>query len=487
MKHTYSMEFNTKNKKRSLFALISLVFLFLLSFNGASIFSVKIPSLGNSHLPPAKPSRNLISLSSSSSQSIHVVKQETTLSTVSIPHLKLQTHSVQKPVAGAGVPNNFVSVPSFRYAKQISPANSNSKKENEHVNPNTHLPLLRKSHSLSVESEDSPIRNKKLLKTLATLGSSRGRRGDDFPARVKEHFSKKNDSVSCKVRFFMTWISPLKSFTERAFHSIESIFKTHPNGCLLIVSNSLDSIKGRQILKPFSDNGFRVTAISPDFSYLFKNTMAESWFSRLIQGHVHPGDIPLGQNISNLLRLCLLYKYGGVYVDTDVIVLKSFAKLKNSIGAQTIDPNSKNWSRLNNAVMVFDKMHPLLYKFIEEFALTFNGNKWGHNGPYMVSRVVSRLQGRPGFNFTVLPPMAFYPVNWDKVRILFRGAKNESDSRYLKGKFEQIRNQSYTVHLWNKQSRVFRIDDGSILRRILAEQCVFCGSSSNEYIVNTIG
>ncbi|KVH96871.1 uncharacterized protein At4g19900-like [Cynara cardunculus var. scolymus] len=481
------MEFNTKNKKRSLFALISLVFLFLLSFNGASIFSVKIPSLG-SHSPgkPVRDSRNLISVSSSSSSS-HAVKGEAP-STISIPHLKLQTHSVEKPVASAGDSKNFVSVPYFRYTvqhpqKQMAPA----KEETQNINPNTHLPLLRKSHSLSVESEDSPIRNKKLLKTLATLGSSRGRRGDDFPARVKEHFSKKNDSVSCKVRFFMTWISPLKSFTERAFHSIESIFKTHPNGCLLIVSNSLDSIKGRQILKPFSDNGFRVTAVSPDFSYLFKNTMAESWFSRLIQGHVHPGDIPLGQNISNLLRLCLLYKYGGVYIDTDVIVLKSFAKLKNSIGAQTIDPNSKNWSRLNNAVMVFDKMHPLLYKFIEEFALTFNGNKWGHNGPYMVSRVVSRLQGRPGFNFTVLPPMAFYPVNWDKVRILFRGAKNESDSRYLKGKLEQIRNQSYTVHLWNKQSRVFHIEDGSILRKILSVQCIFCGSSSNEYIANTIG
>ncbi|KAI3666771.1 hypothetical protein L6452_41808 [Arctium lappa] len=51
----------------------------------------------------------------------------------------------------------------------------------------------------------------------------------------------------------------------------------------------------------------------------------------------------------------------------------------------------------------------------------------------------------------------------EQVRILFRGAKNESDSRYLKGKFEQIRNQSYTVHLWNKQNRVLRIDDGRIL------------------------
>ncbi|KAL0305781.1 UNVERIFIED_CONTAM: hypothetical protein Sradi_5995400 [Sesamum radiatum] len=87
----------------------------------------------------------------------------------------------------------------------------------------------------------------------------------------------------------------------------------------------------------------------------------------------------------------LLYRFGGTYIDTDVIVLKSFEGLRNVIGAQTIDLATGNWSRLNNAVMIFDQGHPLLHKFIEEFALTFDGNKWGHNGPYLVSRVVSRL------------------------------------------------------------------------------------------------
>ncbi|KAL7602785.1 hypothetical protein Lser_V15G16474 [Lactuca serriola] len=495
MKQT-SMELNsTRNKKRSLFAFISLVFLFVLSFNGASIFSVKIPSLDRTDQSPPKlgrHSRNLISVSSSSSSSplMHAVKEETP-SEISIPHLTLQANSEETEVTGTGDPINFVSVPFFKHpVQQRREKMAIGKQENlnPHVIPNTHLPHSRKSHSFTIESEDSSsTRNKKLLKMLTAFGSSRGRRGIDFPARVKEFFMKKNDGGSCKVRFFMTWIAPVNAFNERTFHSIESIFKTNPNGCLLIVSNSLDSIKGNRILKPFSEKGFRVTAISPDFDYLFKSTMAESWFSKLIRGHVHSGDVPLGQNISNLLRLCLLYKYGGVYLDTDVIVMKSFSKLKNSIGAQTVDQNSKNWSRLNNAVMVFDKMHPLLYKFIEEFALTFNGNKWGHNGPYLVSRVVSRLHGRPGYNFTILPPMAFYPVNWDKVRILFREAKNETDARFLRGKLEQIRDQSYTVHLWNKQSRGLRMEDGSILKKILSDHCVFCNSSASDYIVSTMG
>ncbi|XP_076942485.1 uncharacterized protein LOC143612364 [Bidens hawaiensis] len=133
--------------------------------------------------------------------------------------------------------------------------------------------------------------------------------------------------------------------------------------------------------------------------------------------------------------------------------------------------------------MVFDKMHPLVYKFIEEFSLTFNGNKWGHNGPYLVSRVVQRLQGRPGYNFTVLPPMAFYPLNWDRVRVLFRGPKNETDARWLKVKFEQIRNQSYALHLWNKQSRGLSVEEGSIVRKILLDHCVFCNISTTDYVL----
>ncbi|KAA8515288.1 hypothetical protein F0562_018482 [Nyssa sinensis] len=194
----------------------------------------------------------------------------------------------------------------------------------------------------------------------------------------------------------------------------------------------MDSRRGMQILQPFLDKGFRITSISPDFDYLFKDTVAEAWFDALRKGNVNPGEVSLGQNLSNLLRLALLYKFGGGYIDTDVLVLKSFANLRNVIGAQTMDIETGNWSRLNNAVMIFDKGHPLLYKFIEEFALTFNGNKWGHNGPYLVSRVVSRVNGRPEFDFNVLPPVAFYPVDWSRIRGLFRGPRNETHLKWLR-------------------------------------------------------
>ncbi|KAG6691061.1 hypothetical protein I3843_10G046800 [Carya illinoinensis] len=154
-----------------------------------------------------------------------------------------------------------------------------------------------------------------------------------------------------------------------------------------------------------------------------------------------------------------------------------FAGNSTASCAQTIDHETGNWSRLNNAVLIFDKNHPLLYKFIEEFALTFDGNKWGHNGPYLVSRVVSRLSGKPGFNFTVLLPSAFYPVDWSRIRSLFRGPGDELHSKWLLKKLRQIQSRSLVVHLWNRQSRKLEVEKGSIISHIVSDSCIFCNSA----------
>ncbi|PRQ42980.1 putative glycosyltransferase, DXD sugar-binding, alpha 1,4-glycosyltransferase [Rosa chinensis] len=268
-----------------------------------------------------------------------------------------------------------------------------------------------------------------------------------FHGRVLEFFDHK-----CDTQFFMTWISPARSFGSREFLSMESVFRAHPRGCLMILSRTMDSRRGYRLLKPLQDRGFKVHAVTPDLSFLFKNTPAEAWFAEMKTGNRDPG----------------------VYLDTDFIVMKSFSGLRNSIGAQSMDAVSKNWTRLNNAVLVFDMNHPLLRKFIEEFALTFDGNKWGHNGPYLVSRVVQRVQNRPGYNFTVLPRMAFYPVDWSRIGGLFKKPKNHADTKWINAKLLQLSEETYGVHLWNKQSSRVLIEEGSIMQRLISDHCVIC-------------
>lgn len=292
-----------------------------------------------------------------------------------------------------------------------------------------------------------------------------------FHGRVLEFFNNK-----CDVQFFMTWISKADSFGSREILAVESVFKSNPHGCLMILSRTMDSVQGYRILKPMLDRGFKAVAITPDLPFLLKNTPAKAWFDDMKRGKKDPGEIPLAQNLSNLMRLAVLYKYGGVYLDTDFIVLRSFKGLKNTIGAQSVDMVSKKWTRLNNAALVFDMNHPLLFKFLEEFAVTFNGNKWGHNGPYMVSRVIQRMEGRGGggYNFSILPPMAFYPVDWIKIGRLFKMPKDRAGSRWVEAKVQQLKGESYGVHLWNKQSSKLMVEEGSVMGRLMSENCLLC-------------
>lgn len=290
-----------------------------------------------------------------------------------------------------------------------------------------------------------------------------------FHRRVLEFFS-----VDCEAKFFMTWISPAGTFGPREFLAMESLFKAHPHGCLMILSRSMDSGRGYRILQPLRERGFKVTAVSPDLASLFKDTPAKAWLDRIKSGKKDPGEIPLAQNLSNLMRLAVLYKYGGVYLDTDFITLKPFTELRNTIGAQSMETGSKKWTRLNNAVLVFEVNHPLLLRFMEEFASTFDGNKWGHNGPYMVTRVVERVGNEPGYNFTVLPSMAFYPVNWHKIHGFFQKPKTQIDSRWVEAVLLRLKREAYGVHLWNKQTSRLKIEEGSIMGRLVSKHCVIC-------------
>ena len=52
-----------------------------------------------------------------------------------------------------------------------------------------------------------------------------------FHSRVREFFKS-----GCEEHFFMIWIAPARSFGRRGFFSLESLFKAHPTGCLMILS-----------------------------------------------------------------------------------------------------------------------------------------------------------------------------------------------------------------------------------------------------------
>ncbi|KAK9159036.1 hypothetical protein Scep_005610 [Stephania cephalantha] len=295
-----------------------------------------------------------------------------------------------------------------------------------------------------------------------------------FEQRAEKFFNG-----GCDGQFFMTWIAPVKSFRERDFIAMETLFDAHPNGCLMILSRSMDSKNGREILKPLIERGFKVTALTPDWSFLLKETHGEGWLAEIKEGRRDPGEIPLAQNLSNLLRLAVLYKYGGIYLDTDFIVLKKLTDLTNAIGAQSVDPISGKWNRVNNAILIFDKKHPILKEFIARFSLNFDGNRWGFNGPHMLTTVIGKLERRPDYNITILPMPAFYPVDWNKISVFFKKPLNKEESRRRAANLEYLNNKSYCLHLWNKHSSKYKIEEGSVIEQLISDHCILCQHTRN--------
>ncbi|CAH8361813.1 unnamed protein product [Eruca vesicaria subsp. sativa] len=297
-----------------------------------------------------------------------------------------------------------------------------------------------------------------------------------FHARISELFNK-----NCSAHFFMIWLSPAKFFGPREMLAVDTLFTTNPGACLVILSNSLDSPKGYTLLNPFLDLGFNIVAVTLDIPFLVKNTPAEAWLINLKSGDMDPGSIPLFMNLSDLTRLAVLYKYGGVYLDTDIISLNDMTGLRNAIGVQSLDPETKKWTTLNNAVMVFDPYHPIMREFLHEYATTFDGNRWGYNSPYMVTRVIKRLGHKPEYNLTIHPPDAFYPVNWVDIRRLLKKPRTRGEAEWVEKTVQGMSKESYMVHLWNKITRKIKIEEGSVLHKLISAHCTVCGNITNSH------
>ncbi|KAI3963587.1 hypothetical protein MKW92_050127 [Papaver armeniacum] len=424
-----------------------------------SLHSITLRKQANT-IPPLEVHRQLRSNSSSSSLTLLSVKEETEKNYLNESrHQSSEAAAAENPISQKRSTNE----PSPE-VKAVNPIKQKVSSNELPEEQNKDATLQKSDRSQEKENAEWIVKKYPNIEMLKSTELTK-----QFINRAQNFFDR-----GCQVRFFMTWISPATSFGKKEFLALQSVFKYHPNGCLMILSRTMDSDEGKKILSPLTARGFKVTALTPDLKFLFKNTPAKAWFDDMKRGLKDPGQIPFAQNLSNLLRLVTLYKYGGVYLDTDFIVLKSFSGLRNSIGAQSVDIQTNQWNRLNNAVLVFDKNHPLLYKFIENFCYKFDGSRWGFNGPYLVTRVIQKVSGKPGYDFTVLPPMAFYPVDWLKIGGFFQKPVTPYQSKWVDAKVLQLSKEAYGVHLWNKESGKLRIEEGSVIGKLISKSCLIC-------------
>ncbi|MEQ9299447.1 MAG: glycosyltransferase [Cyclobacteriaceae bacterium] len=137
--------------------------------------------------------------------------------------------------------------------------------------------------------------------------------------------------------------------------------------------------------------------------------------------------------VSDYVRLWVIYKYGGVYLDTDMLLLKTLDPLLNEpfIGRQD------NYS-VNASIMAFPSGHQFILDAMSHYdKISFEVEALNQiTIPLILQKTLDQFgenAGRP----RVFDRLFFYPYPFE--------ARTKGDLNYWK----YIKPESYAVHLWD--------------------------------------
>ncbi|CAK9865502.1 unnamed protein product [Sphagnum jensenii] len=202
---------------------------------------------------------------------------------------------------------------------------------------------------------------------------------------------------SCSIRVFMAWTMPPSQLSLTVHHqqTLESVFHFHPNACVVVLSDTIEN----DFFNTFLQKGFKVAVVQPNLHELLANTpadvLANVWVQWWHKFHY----------FTSITPTCCAWesctsKYGGVYMDMDVIVLKPLDSLCNTVGSEIL---ANGEVCLNGAIMAFNKSNPFLRQCLEEFTATYNDTLLEWNGAELVTRVAHFSTGNGGKRWMEVP------------------------------------------------------------------------------------
>ncbi|NWV39507.1 A4GAT galactosyltransferase, partial [Grantiella picta] len=245
--------------------------------------------------------------------------------------------------------------------------------------------------------------------------------------------------------------------------SVESAARTHPGSRVVVLMKGL--AKGNASLPKhwaFSLlSCFPNVQIQPlDLTELFSGTPLKRWYLWPLR-HWEPYFLPV---LSDACRIVLMWKFGGIYLDTDFIVLKNLQNLTNALGLQNEDV-------LNGAFLSFKAKNEFIDLCMQDFVQNYNGWVWGHQGPELLTRVFKKwcslrtIKSMSCKGVRALAPEAVYPIPWQNWKKLFEAVSALE--------LQQLLKNTYAVHIWNKLSHNTKLEIPSqaLLAQLYSQFC----------------
>lgn len=300
-----------------------------------------------------------------------------------------------------------------------------------------------------------------------------GKRWGHFPG-LHPHLSFSNfmnrffRKCKCSMRVFMVWNSPPWMFSVRHQRALESLFFHHQDVCVVVFSETIEL----DFFKDFVKDGFKIAVAMPNLDELLRDTptyiFASVWFEwrRTTFYSTH---------YSELVRLAALYKYGGIYLDSDILVLKPLSLLNNSVATE----DQIAGSSLNGAVMAFSRHSLFLMECLREFYLTYDDTRLRWNGADLLTRVAKNFSSNESTNnksmeLKVLPSSIFFPISPQNITRYFAAPVTNTEKAQQDVVFQKILNDSFTFHFWNSLTSAIIPDPGSLVARFFDHSCIRC-------------
>jgi len=190
--------------------------------------------------------------------------------------------------------------------------------------------------------------------------------------------------------------------------------------------------------------------------------------------HYNDSNYPIHHR-SDAVRAAILWKYGGIYLDLDCMVLRSLKCLHNTTG---MNPHNDKKSWLENGVMSFDAKHPFMYYLMRYMAYKYNPEDYISIGPTALTDAFKFFCNLWYIDFTPSKVYqcindttmmlkrhdAFYPINQErkKKEKFYLPDADDADVALLKN--------SFLVHVYGAGSGR-PVPEGSLYGLLAQEYC----------------
>jgi hypothetical protein len=310
----------------------------------------------------------------------------------------------------------------------------------------------------------------------------------------------------------MIWTTAQETFTSRNQWTIESVLKQHPCAAISVYSNTLPL----NVFKTLMDFGFNVKVVRYDFSKIVKvDEPGYKWaletprYVDFPHYHIHTSD---------MLRLLLLFKHGGSYVDMDHVTTGPILGVRgpgrnifggercrsdnpdclgakellqlNVIRAEHIDSanhmnragfhtvksgDTPRYTPCNGLLLNWDANHPVIAAALREIDSNYDPHCWGCLGPRLFGKLMYDTLALPTTvrrknifeDVSLLPPGVLYPIDYSEIASILGPTRRYEVEHFMANTY------SLGVHFYGKMTNGLKIQSGSTMEKIIHEATVF--------------